>query len=136
MKFCNLRDLLFAFAIILVAFSSEGQSTNIRKSGRLEKIVDILVQPLIDSSEIAGIAVGVMRNDSILLLKSYGFADLEFNVPLPANASFEIGSITKQFTAVAVMQLIEKGLIKLDDKVNKYLSLKLREEITIRQLLT
>jgi CubicO group peptidase (beta-lactamase class C family) len=51
-------------------------------------------------------------------------------------ASFEIGSMTKQFTAVAVMQLVEKGLIKLDDKVSKYLSLKLSEEITIRQLLT
>lgn len=136
MKFCKRRDLLFTVAIVLLAFSCANQYNDRGKTERLEEIVDILIQPLIDSSEIAGITVGVMRNDSILLLKSYGYADLEFNVPLPVNASFEIGSITKQFTAVAVMQLAEKGLIKLDDKINEYLSFNLKEEITIRQLLT
>ena len=136
MKFCELKNLLVSFTLLLIAFSCESQSISRTKTERLEKFVDTLVQPLIDRAEIAGIAVGVMRNDSILLLKSYGYADLEFNVPLPVNASFEIGSITKQFTAVAIMQLVEKGFIKLDDKISEHLYFNLKEEITIRQLLT
>ncbi len=60
----------------------------------MEEILDSLVQPYIDSSKIAGLAIGVAQNDTILLLKSYGYADLVFDVPLPASASFEIGSVT------------------------------------------
>ena len=101
----------------------------------LEQQIDSVVQPMIDSSKIVGLVIGVMRHDSLLLIKPYGKADLEFDVPMPANASFEIGSVTKQFTAVAVMQLVSKGLIKLDDPVDKYITFKTKYPITIRQLL-
>jgi CubicO group peptidase (beta-lactamase class C family) len=57
-----------------------------------------------------------------MLLKAYGKADLELDVPLSIDASFEIGSITKQFTAVAILQLVEKRMIHLDTPVSKYIS--------------
>lgn len=102
----------------------------------IEEILDSLVQPYIDSSIIAGLAIGVARNDTILLLKSYGYADLEFDVPLPISASFEIGSVTKQFTSVAIMQLVDKGLISLDDNMNDYLSFDTKgRTVTIEQLM-
>ena len=134
MKFYRLSILLFTFFIIFFGQYGTGQSIQ-KQSVQLEKSVDQLIRPLIDSSRIAGVAVGIMRNDSILLLKPYGYADLEFYVPLPVNASFEIGSITKQFTAVAIMQLADKGLIGLDDPITKYLRFDAEKAITIRQLL-
>ncbi|RDC58742.1 serine hydrolase domain-containing protein [Adhaeribacter pallidiroseus] len=129
-------------ALFLFTFSCQGPANlttrerPVDKNKPLERYVDSLAQALVDNSQIAGIAIGVMRHDSVLLLKSYGYADLEFAVPMPVNASFEIGSITKQFTAVAIMQLVEKGLLSLDDDISKYLQISFpKEAITVRQLL-
>ena len=77
----------------------------------LELQVDSIIQPLVDSMKIAGIGVGIVQDGSTRMLKSYRKADLEFDTPLPVNAIFEIGYITRQFTAVAILQLVEKGLI-------------------------
>lgn len=118
--------LLFTYQIVI------GQT---KKNISFEKKVDALIQPYIDSSKIAGMAVGVMRNDTILLLKSYGYADIEFDVKLPQNAIFEIGSMTKQFTAVSIFQLAEKGLIQLDDPIDKHIPILNNEKITVRHLL-
>ena len=54
-------------------------------------------------------------------LKGYGKADVEWNVSMPADAMFEIGSITKQFTAVALLQLRDEGKLSLDDDIAKWL---------------
>jgi len=95
-----------------------------------------MVQPHIDSMNIAGLAIGVARNDTILLLKSYGYADLEFDVALPVSASFEIGSVTKQFTSVAILQLVDKGLICLEDDLNEYVEFDTKgRKITIEKLM-
>ncbi|MEO8416823.1 MAG: serine hydrolase domain-containing protein [Ginsengibacter sp.] len=141
MKFYQLNRFFFIASFMAILFSCQAQSNlskgKTQEKKRLETIVDSLVSPLIRNSKIAGMAVGVMRNDSILLLKSYGYADLEFNVRLPITASLEIGSMTKQFTAVAIMQLEEKGLLKLDDNISNYLTINLKNEnVTIRQLLS
>jgi len=66
-------------------------------------------------------SVLVARNGQTLFRKSYGLANAEWNVPNVPEAKYRLGSITKQFTAVAVLQLAEQGKLKLDDSVNKYL---------------
>ena len=102
----------------------------------IEELLDSLVQPYIDSSKIAGLAIGVAQNDTIIFLKSYGYADLVFDIPLPASASFEIGSVTKQFTSVAIMQLVDKGLLSLDDNLKDYVSFDTKgRTVTIEQLM-
>jgi CubicO group peptidase (beta-lactamase class C family) len=68
-----------------------------------------------------GTAAAVVRGNDTLLLKGYGKADVEWNVPMPADAIFEIGSITKQFTAVALLQLRDEGKLSLDDAITKWL---------------
>jgi CubicO group peptidase (beta-lactamase class C family) len=68
-----------------------------------------------------GIAAAVVRGNDTLLLKSYGKAVVEWNVPLPVDAVFEIGSITKQFTAAALLQLRDDGKLSLDDDLAKWL---------------
>ncbi|MHA4738969.1 serine hydrolase domain-containing protein [Dyadobacter sp. MSC1_007] len=124
--------------ISILLFSNFSQTAYISqpRNHNLEQQVNLLVEPLIDSSIAAGAIVGVMRNDSILLIKSYGMADVELNAPLSQDASFEIGSTTKQFTAAAVMQLVERGLIQLNDPVNKYINFNSKpHQVTIEQLL-
>jgi len=69
----------------------------------------------------AGISIAVARGDKIIFAKGYGLADVELNVPVNADSIFRIGSVTKQFTAAAVMKLVEEGKISLDATVQTYL---------------
>jgi CubicO group peptidase (beta-lactamase class C family) len=68
-----------------------------------------------------GCAVLVSRKDQIVYRKAFGIADLELNIPIQPEMVFEIASNTKQFTAVAIMQLVEQGKIKLQDSIEKYI---------------
>jgi D-alanyl-D-alanine carboxypeptidase len=68
-----------------------------------------------------GAAVLVRKGGKTLLRKAYGQADLELSVPLSADNVFRIGSVTKQFTAVAILQLVQRGKIALDDDLGKLL---------------
>ncbi len=67
-----------------------------------------------------GAAVLVVRDGKILLRKGYGLADLELGVPMDAAQVLPICSLTKQFTAVAILQLAQAGSLKLDDPLSTY----------------
>ena len=84
-----------------------------------------------------GGAVIVMRNDSIILKKAYGYADLEWNVKNTIDTKFALASISKYFTAIAIMQLVERKQLSLNDKLNKFFpSYPKGEKVTIHMLLT
>jgi D-alanyl-D-alanine carboxypeptidase len=68
-----------------------------------------------------GLSVGVARKGAVIVARAYGLADAEFDVPADKDTMFRIGSVTKQFTAAAVMRLVEQGKISLDDDLGKYL---------------
>jgi CubicO group peptidase (beta-lactamase class C family) len=68
-----------------------------------------------------GCAVGVANNDRPVLSAAYGMADLEHDVPLTPDSIFEPGSVTKQFTAAAVLLLAQQGKLSLEDPVRKYI---------------
>lgn len=81
--------------------------------------------------------VCVEISDDLVIRKGYGLADYEKNIPNNEDTVYEIGSITKQFTAICIMQLEEKGLLSTEDTLEKYLpELSCASEITIKQLLT
>ena len=69
----------------------------------------------------AGLSVAVSRNGVVIHSKGYGLAEVEHGAPADENTLFRIGSITKQFTAAAVMKLVEQGKIGLDEPITKYL---------------
>jgi len=85
-----------------------------------------------------GAAALVARGDSVVFLDAAGMADLELGVPLAPDMVFEIGSITKQFTAAAVLMLAEEGKLSLDDPITKHLPdyPAYGDGITIEHLLT
>ncbi len=68
-----------------------------------------------------GLAVGVVRDGGLAFFERHGLADIESRRPISEDTVFRIASITKTFTAIAVMQLWERGLVDLDAPCNDYL---------------
>ena len=131
---------IYSILIWLIGISACKQTPTIstdKSTTHLAKSLDSIVKPFIDSVRAAGIAVAVYHGTNPVLLKSYGYADLEFKTPLPVDASFEIGSVTKQFTAAAILQLVDSGKINLEDDLTKYIPFNTQgHTVTIRHLLS
>jgi CubicO group peptidase (beta-lactamase class C family) len=79
-----------------------------------------VVQPYADAQLFMG-SVLVAQNSKALFSKSYGWADLEWNIPNSSTTRFQIASVTKQFTAASILLLEDRGKLKTDDLVKKYL---------------
>ena len=73
------------------------------------------------NAETPGCAVSVATNGSPVLAKGYGMADLEHDIRITPDSLFEAGSVSKQFTAAAVMLLAREGKLSLDDQARKYI---------------
>jgi CubicO group peptidase (beta-lactamase class C family) len=106
-----------------------------------ETFLDALIPSQLQNRDIAGAVVSVVKDGNVLFQKGYGYADVEAKRPvLPDQTLFRPGSISKLFTATAVMQLVEQGKLDLDRDVNDYLDFPIPktypEPITLRQLLT
>lgn len=100
--------------------------------------VDAIVRAEMQRRKIPGVAVAVVRNGKTEYSRAYGHADLELNVSARTDHLFEIGSVTKQFTAVAVMLLVEEGKVRLDAPATDYLKTDWPEAwkgVTVRHLL-
>src|SRR5215813_15297371 len=106
------RRLLLAIALPMLACDSSAQVPG-ERLGRV-------VQPYVDAQMFMG-SVLVAKDGKILFSKSYGMADLEWNVPNSPATRFNIASMTKQFTAASILLLEDRGKLKTDDFVKKYL---------------
>jgi D-alanyl-D-alanine carboxypeptidase len=103
----------------------------------LTERIDALVEAARVEMELPGVSIVLLRGDSVLLARGYGFADIEHEVAATENTIFGIGSLSKQFAAAAVMRLVEQDRVGLDDPVHTHLP-EFPEggmEITIRHLL-
>ena len=90
-----------------------------------------------DSTVSPGCALSVMRDGQIIYKRGYGMADLDHDVPITPETVFHVASISKQFTAAAIVLLAQEGKLSLDDDVRKYIT-ELPDfgaRITIRQLI-
>lgn len=85
-----------------------------------------------------GISILAAKNGRIFYERGLGLANLELQVPLTPTTVFRIGSITKQFTAIAILQLVEQGKLSLTDSIQKYIVdfPSKKRTITIEHLLT
>ncbi|MBM42158.1 MAG: hypothetical protein CL483_09585 [Acidobacteria bacterium] len=90
-----------------------------------------------DREGAVGLSVALARGGDVLVEEGAGIADLEFGIPADHETAFRIGSLTKQFTAAAIMKLVEQDKLSLDSDISDYLPTfdKGQREITIRQLL-
>ena len=99
------------------------------------------IEKVMSKNKIAGLSIAVVNSNGVLIADGFGMADKEKNIAANSSTLFPIASVTKTFTGIAVMQLVEKGLIDLDKPIGDYipeLSLPNGEEkiITPRMLLT
>jgi len=85
-----------------------------------------------------GSAVVVVNGGRVIFRKGYGMANLELGVPVEPDMVFRLGSVTKQFTAVAVLMLAEQGKLSLDDDITKFIPdyPAKTQRVTVEQLLT
>jgi len=101
-------------------------------------LVDNLMNDYLKQDLFSG-AVLVAKDREPVYLKAFGKADSENDRDNRTDTKFDIGSINKDFTSVAILQLVEKGKLKLDDNIGKYLNQfpkDVLDKVTIRQLLT
>jgi D-alanyl-D-alanine carboxypeptidase len=103
-------------------FLTVGTLADAQKPSRpaLVSQIDSLATAALRNGPVAGLSVAVVKGQDTLVMKGYGLADVENDVPATASTVYRIGSITKQFTSAAVMQLVEQGKVNLDDDLTKY----------------
>ena len=104
----------------------------------IQNLVDNLMNEYIKQDLFSGVVL-IAKDTKPVYLKAFGMADFETKKENTTNTKFDIGSINKDFTAIAILQLAEKGLLNLDDKIDKYLNQfpkDVLDKVTIRQLLT
>jgi CubicO group peptidase (beta-lactamase class C family) len=117
-------SILFFF-ITYIGFSQSYQSK-----------IDAVVSSTYSSKE-PGISVLVAKDRKAIYSKAFGKSNLELNTPLETNSVFQIGSITKQFTATSILMLEEQGKLSVEDKIGKYIPeyAEIGKDITIHHLL-
>jgi CubicO group peptidase (beta-lactamase class C family) len=124
---------LFSIYIFLVT-CCYGQT---EEGNKIERTVDSLVLQQFKPNE-PGVSILIAKKGQVIYEKAFGRANVELNVPLRPDMIFRIGSITKQFTAIAILKLVEQEKISLEDSIQKYIQDFPSNEysITIENLLT
>jgi len=99
---------------------------------------DAFLQKELILKHIPGMSVCVARHNRVLLAKGYGRANLELSVPTSEHTAYELASLTKPFTALAIMLLVEQGRLSLTDPIKKFLPAapSTWDQITVSQLLS
>jgi CubicO group peptidase (beta-lactamase class C family) len=104
----------------------------------VEQRIDAAMARQMSARRIPGVALGVVRDGALIYAKGYGDATLEWKQPVTPDTVFLLASITKQFTAMAVMMLVRDGRVGLDDEIGKYVDTAPPSwrGMTVRHLLT
>jgi len=100
--------------------------------------IDASIRSEMEKQHIPGLALLIARDGKIVRAQGYGLANVELQVPVKPETVFQSGSVGKQFTATAVMMLVEEGKIKLDDPITNYIqgAPPAWKQVTIRELLS
>ena len=116
-----MRRRAFLLGLAALAASARAQRGGKGDDSSIEAAVDAIAADAFRGRPLPGLSVAVARGGRTILAKGYGFADREQKVPATPETVYQIGSVSKQFTAAAVMRLVERGKVGLDDPLTKYL---------------
>jgi len=128
-----------AISILLIALHSSTARAQAEASlnSELREKIDKAAQEVLAQTGVPSASIAIVKDGSIGYLHAYGFARLDPRTPAQSEMRYSIGSISKQFTAAAVLLLQEEGKLSLDDKVAKFIpNLTRANEVSIRQLLS
>lgn len=148
----TLKQLVFLFFLACLFLGCEEQKPKEevdlkrRVASTLGKKVDSLLTPYVEelrerSNNTAGLAIGITQGDTIIYARTFGYANIEQGVEADFNTLFHIASLSKPFTAAAVVKLVEQKKLRLSDPIKTYIpEFKMKgasvDEITIKQILT
>lgn len=122
----------FFFVVLCLLFSGARAQTPVERS------FEQFIQTEMKKTGVPGLAVAVIKDDRVVLAQGFGVASVETNAPIVPDTLFQIGSVTKSFTAAAILALAAKGTLRLDQPVGAYIK-GLHPEIarlTLHQLLS
>jgi D-alanyl-D-alanine carboxypeptidase len=130
------KYLLLCLSIVcLVTVPSLSAQTNV--SPALRANIDEIVRQVLATTGVPSASLAVVKDGSIAYVQAYGNARLDPRMPASPEMRYSIGSISKQFTAAAILMLAEEGKLSLDDPVSKYIPGLVRgNEVTIREVLS
>ncbi|WP_273006700.1 serine hydrolase domain-containing protein [Chryseobacterium sp.] len=135
--------VLFFLGISLLPLNGFSQTKTIEEKGSLTKSIMSLskkvssyMQAQADINGFSG-TVLIVKKDSLLLREAYGYANYEWGIKTTVNTKFSLASVSKQFTAAAILQLAERKLLSFDDTLNKYFhGFPKGDQITIHMMLS
>jgi D-alanyl-D-alanine carboxypeptidase len=118
----RINNSMKGFIAAAVISASLGPAAQAQTSAdkKLAASIDKVASAAIAAGESPGLEVAVIKDGKPVLVKGYGSANLEQRVPVSNDSVFRVGSVTKQFTAVALLLLAEEGKLALQDKLSKY----------------
>lgn len=130
-KALSLKYLLIVITVLFLNWQSNGYAQN------PESNIDSLLQEKYPPNAPGGTFL-ISKNGNIIYKKAFGLANLELNAPMKTENVFEIGSMTKQFTAISILMLMERDKLDLNDDITKFIPdyPTLGKTITIHHLLT
>jgi CubicO group peptidase (beta-lactamase class C family) len=130
----TLLACLIACALAAPAAAQAPAGVDAQRLDSVARYVDAEMQRL----HIPGMSVAILRGDSIVMARGFGYANVELRVPASDSTIYQSGSVGKQFTSAAIMLLAERGKLSLDDAVTKWLpeGKTAWKGITIRHLLS
>ncbi len=134
-----MRNILIFWSIVAISASNSifAQTiTNVIQ--KRSTVIDEFILSEMKKRQIPGLVYGICGKNGLITVKSYGLADVQNQSPVKDNTVFELSSLTKQFTAVAIMLLVQQDKIKLSDPIKLYLDdcPSAWYKVTIRHLLT
>lgn len=126
----GLRLLLLSFALLKPLAAQTGESA-------LPAIEEAKISKMLGESGAPSVSIAVVEHGQLAYAKAFGKASLDPDRPADARTRYAVGSISKQFTAAAILLMAQQGKLPLDDKVSKYFpNLTRANEITVRELLS
>jgi D-alanyl-D-alanine carboxypeptidase len=134
---CHRYSLLCAVFLLLIVSASANAQTESLLAPQLRSSIDDIARKVLATTGVPSASVAVVQNGRIAYVHAYGSARLDPPTAAASAMRYSIGSISKQFTAAAILLLAEEGKLSLDDPVSKYVpDLTRGNEITIRELLS
>jgi CubicO group peptidase (beta-lactamase class C family) len=132
------KNLWISVFVALIVASWAVQLSATDRTADQPDAVDNYVAAEMAKEKVPGLALLVSRSGKIVRAQGYGMANIELQVPVKPETIFQSGSVGKQFTATAIMMLVEEGKIGLDDPLTKYFpdAPAAWKEVTIRELLS
>lgn len=131
------RLLFFAALCLLVLQSAAAQTKNAPSDKQIAAQIDEYMKSAVEVERFSG-SILVARDRRVIVSKGYGMANVEYDAPNTPNTVFRLASLTKQFTATAIMMLQERGKLNVSEPICKYLTdcPPAWQPVTIRHLLT